>query len=66
MLEYMTTGPGARFGLIIHPTDAEREYAYDRTSRVGKLDKAWMRPRGAGEPVANMKDDWNTVFPTQK
>ena len=40
MLQYTTTGDGPRFGLIVHHTDAEREYAYDRQSHVGKLDKA--------------------------
>ena len=36
-----TTGrAGPRFGLIVHHTDAEREYAYDRKSHIGRLDKA--------------------------
>ena len=41
MLEWATAGSGARFALIVHHTDAEREWAYDRTSHIGKLDKAW-------------------------
>jgi hypothetical protein len=41
-LEYpMPSHPGARFVGIVHHTDGEREYAYDRTSLIGKLDKAW-------------------------
>src|SRR5215471_16429414 len=41
MLQWTTAGPGARFALIVHHTDAAREYAYDRNSQIGKLDKAW-------------------------
>ena len=40
MLQYTTAGSGPRFGLIVHHTDAAREWAYDRMSHVGKLDKA--------------------------
>jgi hypothetical protein len=44
MLEWTTSGPGPRFGLIVHHTDAKREWAYDRNSPIGKLDKALNSP----------------------
>lgn len=63
MLEWTTTAKGARFGLIVHHTDAEREYAYDRTSPIGRLDKALDAAPKRGWVVASMKDDWKTIFP---
>ena len=66
MLEYTTTGPGPRFGLFVHHTDAEREYAYDRKSHVGKLDRGLDEAPKRGWVVASMKDDWKTVFPPKK
>jgi hypothetical protein len=65
MLQYTTGSPGPRFGLIVHHTDADREYAYDRASIVGKLDKALEQAQANGWIVVNMKDDWATVFPPQ-
>ncbi len=66
MLEYTTAGKGARFGLFVHHTDAEREYAYDRKSHIGKLDRGLDEALKRGWGVASMKDDWKTVFPAQK
>ncbi|MFO0798500.1 MAG: HAD family hydrolase [Gemmataceae bacterium] len=66
MLRYTTAGPGPRFGLIVHHTDAEREYAYDRTSHVGRLARALDEAPARGWTVASMKDDWATVFPPRK
>jgi len=63
MLQWTSAGSGARFGGIVHHTDAEREYAYDRQSTVGKLDKAWDDARQRGWTVVDMKQDWKTVFP---
>jgi hypothetical protein len=63
MLQYTTGGSGARFGLIVHHTDAEREWAYDRKSSIGKLDKALDAAPAAGWTVMNMKEDWKTIFP---
>jgi hypothetical protein len=63
MLQYTTGGGGARFGLIVHHTDAEREWAYDRTSFVGKLDKALDTAPAAGWTIVDMKNDWKTIFP---
>jgi phosphoserine phosphatase len=66
MLEYTTTGKGRRFGLLVHHTDSEREYAYDRKSHVGKLDRGLDEAAKRGWIVASMKDDWKTVFPGRK
>ena len=62
MLEYTTTGKGPRFGLIVHHTDAEREYAYDRKSPVGRLAKALDEAPKRGWAVADMKKDWRMIF----
>jgi hypothetical protein len=63
MLQWTTSAPGARFGLIVHHTDAEREWAYDRQSHVGKLDKALDEASSRGWIVVDMKQDWGRVFP---
>jgi len=65
MLQYTTGSPGPRLGLIVHHTDADREYAYDRASIVGKLNKALEQAHANGWVVVNMKDDWATVFPAK-
>ena len=65
MMQYTTTGDGPRFGLIVHHTDAVREYAYDRQSHVGKLDKALDEAASRGWTVVDMKADWRTVFPAE-
>ena len=63
MLQYATlSGGGARFGLIVHHTDAEREYAYDRQSHIGKLDKALDAAAINKWTVVDMKNDWKRVF----
>ena len=49
--------------LIVHHTDAEREYAYDRASHVGKLDKALDEANAKGWIVVDVKKDWKTIFP---
>lgn len=51
-----------RFGLIVHHTDAEREWAYDRESAVGKLDQALIEAKERGWTVVDMKQDWKTIF----
>ena len=48
---------------LVHHTDAEREYAYDRKSHVGKLDKALDEAMAKGWTVVNMKNDWKVMFP---
>ena len=56
---------GVRFGLIVHHTDAEREYAYDRQSHFGKLDKALDAAAVNKWTVVSMKSDWKKIFPFQ-
>jgi phosphoglycolate phosphatase-like HAD superfamily hydrolase len=63
MLQWTTAGSGLRFALLVHHTDAAREWAYDRTSHIGKLDKALDEAVAKGWTVVNMKDDWKTIFP---
>lgn len=63
MLRWIMDGPGARFAGIVHHTDADREYAYDRASRVGKLDKALDEGTAKGWTIVDMKNDWRTIFP---
>jgi phosphoglycolate phosphatase-like HAD superfamily hydrolase len=63
MLQYTMVGSGARFALIVHHTDAEREWAYDRNSPFGRLDKALDEAQAKGWTVVDMKNDWKTVFP---
>jgi YD repeat-containing protein len=58
MLEWTTAGDGARLGLLIHHTDADREWAYDRDSHVGRLEA-----KERGWVVVSMKDAWGRVFP---
>jgi phosphoserine phosphatase len=62
MIEYTLAGDGRRLGLFVHHTDAEREYAYDRKSHVGTLDKALDQAEASGWIIVDMKKDWKTVF----
>lgn len=63
MLEWTAAGEGARFMGIVHHTDADREWAYDRESSVGKLDKALDEAVQEGWTVVEMKKDWLTIYP---
>jgi len=63
MLQWTTAGEGPRFGLIVHHTDAEREWAYDRQSSIGHLDKALDQAAQRGWTVVSMKTDWKRIFP---
>ena len=63
MIQYTTAGDGHRLGLFVHHTDADREYAYDRDSHVGKLDQVLDTADDEGWIVVDMRDDWNRVFP---
>jgi hypothetical protein len=65
MLEYATAGSGQRLGLLLHHTDAEREWAYDRASPVGKLDAALDEAGPKGWIVVDIKRDWKTIFPSE-
>jgi hypothetical protein len=53
---------GARFMVLLHHTDADREWAYDRNSSVGRLDKALDEARTRNWTVVDMKKDWKRVF----
>ncbi len=63
MLQWTTAGSGPRFALIVHHTDAAREWAYDRKAGLGRLDKALDEAQAKGWTVISMKDDWNSIFP---
>jgi phosphoglycolate phosphatase-like HAD superfamily hydrolase len=63
MLEWARGGDGVRFALLVHHTDAEREWAYDRTSSIGRLDKALDAAQAEGWTVVDMKNDWKQIFP---
>ncbi len=63
MLEWTTGAEGPRFGLIVHHTDAEREFAYDRESHFGKLDKGLDEAPRRGWLVVDMKKDWARIYP---
>jgi phosphoglycolate phosphatase-like HAD superfamily hydrolase len=65
MLEWATAGDGPRFGLIVRHTDGAREFAYDRESHVGKLDKALDAAPGSGWLVVDMAKDWARIWPAQ-
>jgi len=62
MLQWTSAGDGLRFGLIVHHTDAEREWAYDRQSSIGRLDKALDEAQAKGWTVVDMKKDWKTIY----
>jgi phosphoglycolate phosphatase-like HAD superfamily hydrolase len=63
MLQWTAAGPGARFVGIVHHTDAAREYAYDRQSKIGKLDKALDEAKAKNWTLVSMKDDWKRIYP---
>jgi phosphoglycolate phosphatase-like HAD superfamily hydrolase len=63
MLQWTTAGDGVRFAGLVHHTDAEREYAYDRNSKVGRLDKALDAAAARGWTIVDMKRDWKRIFP---
>jgi phosphoserine phosphatase len=66
MLQYTAAGSGPRFCLYVHHTDAKREWAYDRQSHIGQLDKGLDEAAAKGWTVASMKDDWKTIYPAEK
>jgi phosphoserine phosphatase len=63
MLEYVTAGGGRRLGMIVHHTDADREWAYDRGSHVGKLERGLDEAAARGWVLADMKADWKVIHP---
>jgi hypothetical protein len=65
MLQYTASNPKAAFMLYLHHTDGDREWAYDRESHVGRLDKGLDEAREKGWTVVDMKNDWKVVYPFQ-
>ena len=65
MLQWTTMAGGRRLGLIVHHTDAEREYAYDRDTSFGRLDKALDDAALNKWTVVDMKNDWKRIFAFQ-
>jgi phosphoglycolate phosphatase-like HAD superfamily hydrolase len=63
MLEWTTAGDGPRFGLIVHHTDAEREWAYDRESHIGRLDAALDLAGERNWLLVDIKRDWRSIYP---
>lgn len=63
MLQWTAAGSGPRFCLYVHHTDAAREWAYDRTSHIGKLDQGLDEAKAQGWTLVSMKDDWKIIFP---
>ena len=66
MLQWTAAGNGPRFCLYVRHTDAEREFAYDRKSSIGRLDKGLDEAKVRGWTVVSMKDDWKSIFPPEK
>lgn len=62
MLEWTTSGPGRTLGLIVHHDDGAREFAYDRASAIGRLDRALDEAGRRGWVVVSMKSDWRNVY----
>ena len=63
MLEYTTAGPGPRFGMLLHHTDGEREFAYDREGHIGVLNKGLDESGERGWVIIDMASDWKQVWP---
>jgi len=66
MLQWTTAGKGPRFGLIVHHTDADREWSYERKSPIGRLDKALDEAPKSGWVIVDMKQDWKFIYPFEK
>jgi hypothetical protein len=66
MIQYTKAGDGLRLGLFVHHTDSEREYAYDRKSHVGRLDKVLDIATENDWIIVDMKNDWKQIFPGAK
>jgi phosphoglycolate phosphatase-like HAD superfamily hydrolase len=63
MLEWTTAGDGARMGVLVHHTDGDREWSYDRESHIGRLDRGLDEADTRGWIVIDMKNDWRRIFP---
>ena len=63
MLQWTTAGQGLQFALYVHHTDGGREWAYDRDSNIGRLDKGLDEAQAKGWTVVDMKQDWKVIYP---
>lgn len=63
MLQWTAAGDGKRFMLLVHHTDDQREYAYDKDSHIGKLDKALTEAKTGNWTIVDMKKDWKVIYP---
>ncbi len=63
MLEWVTSGPGTRFGLLVHHTDEKREWAYDRESHIGKLSRGLDEAKTREWIIVDMSKDWKVIYP---
>jgi phosphoserine phosphatase len=66
MLQWTTAGDGARFALYVHHTDADREWAYDRESSIGRLDKGLDEAEAKGWTVVDMEKEWRVIYPFER
>ena len=66
MLQYTSSGSGLRFGALVHHTDAQREWAYDRKSPFGRLDKALDEANTKEWTLIDMKNDWKIIYSFEK
>jgi phosphoserine phosphatase len=66
MLQWTAARKSATFLGIVHHSDAKREYAYDRTSHIGRLDKAFDEGRERGWTIVDMKSDWKVIYSFEK
>ncbi len=66
MLQWAAAGDGPSFQMIVHHTDAEREWAYDRDSHIGRLDELLKQAKKQGWSVTNMQLDWKRIYPPAK
>lgn len=63
MMQWTAAGEGKRFMLYLHHTDSIREWAYDRNSSVGRLDRGLDEATEKGWSIINMKEDWKVIYP---
>ena len=66
MLQWTAAGSGLRFAGLVHHTDAQREWAYDRKSKIGTLDKALDEASAKGWTVVDMRSDWARVYADER
>ena len=66
MLQWTAAGDGSRLMGLVRHTDGDREWAYDRQSHIGRLDKALDEATAKGWTVVDMKRDWKVIYPFQK